>query len=124
MISNLGHSGVKGMKWENRKEVDLSPERQIFNQIMLGQYKGELTPEQQAKYVSDRFALEQKIASGKTSKGKDVYEMTNDELQGFISNMGVAKEKVKSLDKKKVASGKKKAKTILDKNSKKKVSNG
>jgi hypothetical protein len=124
MISRVEHSGVKGMKWDKRKEVDLSPERQIFNQIMMGQYKGELTPEEQAKFVADRFSLEQKVRTDATSGGKDRYEMSNDELDTFIKNLETPKKKVKELSKKKVASGKKRATKIIDKNSKKKVPSG
>ncbi len=123
--NNVSHSGVKGMKWKDKKPPEeLSPERQTFNEIMLGQYKGPMTKDEQAKYVAERFALEQQIATKKKFGGKDRYQMSNAELKDAIAGLGITKEKVKSLDKKKVARGKKRATKIISENSKKVVPNG
>jgi len=119
----IAHSGVKGMKWKEKKSPEaLSPERQTFNEIMLGQYKGPLTPEQQAKFVKERFDLEQKVGSGKTSGGNTMYSMSNDQIKEFLANAGTMKKKLSDTDKKKRAVAKKKVYDLLG-NPVKKVKN-
>ena len=124
MIGNVfEHSGVKGMKWKEHKiEEDLSPERITFNQIMMKTYKGPMTPDEQAKFVAERFKLEQQIGSGKTKMGNTMYNMSNEDILGFLESHGTMHKSTADIkkDKAKTKKGADLAEKALGKSKKKK----